>query len=112
MIPNAPNDAMYYITGKYTSVMVQSGFKQCFSNGLSWLFLLGCLNLFLTTQLNHDANLQKERYIQLRTYAYIRLLNKPYVNEVTLRGQNPTLKGCLPLDFLYTFLKDLDLSIL
>ena len=47
---------------KYTTVMVQSGFKQCFSNGLSWLFLLGCLNLFLTTQLNHDSNIHKSRH--------------------------------------------------
>ena len=42
--------------------MVHSGFKQCFSNGLSWLFILGCLNLFLTTQLNHDANIHKSRW--------------------------------------------------
>ena len=28
-----------------------------------------------------------------------RLLHKPYVNEVTLREHNPSLKCCYPLDF-------------
>ena len=32
--------------------------------------------------------------LQLPTFDYKRLLNKPYVNEVTLRGQNPPLKFC------------------
>ena len=30
--------------------------------------------------------------MQPRKFAYIRLLNKPYENEVTLRGQNIILK--------------------
>ena len=30
--------------------------------------------------------------LQPRSKLYKRLLNKPYVNEVTLRGQKPTLK--------------------
>ena len=38
-------------------------------------------------------------YIQPKNFAYIRLLNKPYENEVTLRGQKPSLKCCWPLDF-------------
>ena len=50
--------------------------------------------------------------VQLRTYAYIRLLNMPYGNEVILRGQNIPLKCCQPLDFLYTSLKGLDLLLL
>ena len=33
-----------------------------------------------------------KRHLQLPTFAYNRLLNKPYENEVTLRGQNPPLK--------------------
>ena len=33
-------------------------------------------------------------YVQLWTFAYVRLLNKPYENEVTFRGQNPPLKCC------------------
>ena len=41
-----------------------------------------------------------------------RLLHKPYVNGVTFRGQNPPFKCCQPLDFWYTLLKGLDLSIL
>ena len=32
--------------------------------------------------------------IQPQKFAYIRLLNKPYENEVTLRRQNPPLKCC------------------
>ena len=38
--------------------------------------------------------------------------NKPYVNEVTLTGQNLPLKCCQPLDFQCTFLKGLDLLML
>ena len=34
------------------------------------------------------------------------------VNEVTLRGQNPSLKFCQPLELLTQFIKDLDLSML
>ena len=37
--------------------------------------------------------------IQLWPLAMVRLLNKPYVNEVTLRGQKPPLKCCQPLEF-------------
>ena len=40
------------------------------------------------------------------------LLNKPHVNEVYLTGQTLTKNRSKPLDFLYTFLKGLDLSIL
>ena len=45
-------------------------------------------------------------YLHIQSWSndYKWLLNKPYVNEVTLRGQNPPLKCCYPLDFLYTFL--------
>ena len=41
--------------------------------------------------------------IQLWTFAYIRLLNKPYENEVTLREQKIPLQCCQSLDFLYVF---------
>ena len=40
------------------------------------------------------------------------LLNKPYVNEVTLTGQNVPLKCCWPFELLTQFWKDLDISIL
>ena len=40
------------------------------------------------------------QYIQLWTFAIIRLLNKPYKNEVTLTGQNAPLKCCQLLGFL------------
>ena len=32
--------------------------------------------------------------LQLWTFAYVQLLNKPYQNEVTLRRQKPLLKCC------------------
>ena len=48
--------------------------------------------------------------IQLWTFAHVRLLNKPYENQVTLTGQNPPLKCCQPLEILTQFLKGLDLS--
>ena len=35
-----------------------------------------------------------ENDIQSLNFAYIRLLNKPYENEVTLTGQKPPLKCC------------------
>ena len=38
-------------------------------------------------------------YIQLRAKLYIRLLNTPYVNGVTLREQNSSLKCCSHLNF-------------
>ena len=38
-------------------------------------------------------------YIQLLTFAYIQLLNKPYENDFTLKGQNICLKCYQPLDF-------------
>ena len=42
--------------------------------------------------------------LQLLNFAYKRLLNKPYENEVTLTGQNPPLKCYQPLE-LFTQLK-------
>ena len=42
--------------------------------------------------INYSVNEIME--IQLRNLDYIRLLNKPYVNEVILTEQNPPLKCC------------------
>ena len=42
----------------------------------------------------------------------IPLLSKPYVNEVTLTGQNPPSKCCYPLKLLTQFKRNLDLLIL
>ena len=50
--------------------------------------------------------------IQLLTFAYIRLLNKPYWNEVTLTGQNPALKCCQYVETWHALRKGLDLSML
>ena len=43
--------------------------------------------------------------IQLPTFSYTQLLNKPYGNEFTLREQNPNLKCCQPLELLTHFEK-------
>ena len=52
-----------------------------------------------------DFNLGK---VQPRNFADIRLLNKPYENEVTMRGQNPPLKYYQPLPFLTHFERGFD----
>ena len=41
--------------------------------------------------------------VQQGTNIQERLLNKPYVNEVTLRGQKPTLKCLSPMIFYIHF---------
>ena len=73
-------------------------------------------NVFLTKKVfenaipfapNHECH-----YIQLRNFIYIRLLNKPYENEVNLTGQKTPLKCCQPLEFLTHFKMGLDLFIL
>ena len=48
-------------------------------------------------------------YLQLWTFAIIRLLNKPYENEVTLTGQNAPLKCCKLLGLLTQLKKEIDL---
>ena len=67
---------------------------------------------YWTNFLRLSTLLLRKKIIQLLTSDYIRLLNKPYVNEVTLRRQKPPLKCCQPLDFQCAFLKGLDVSIL
>ena len=42
---------------------------------------------------------EKMSFLMVSISDYIRLLNKPYVNGVTLREQNQPLKCCQPLDF-------------
>ena len=43
----------------------------------------------------HIASVNSKRArIQLWTFDYVQLLNKPYENKVTLRRQNPPLKCC------------------
>ena len=48
--------------------------------------------LFLRVSLFLDANFSY--YVHYANLISERLLNKPYVNEVSLRGQNPPLKCC------------------
>ena len=42
-------------------------------------------------------------YVQSWTFAYIQLLNKPHVNRVTLREQNPSFKCYKPLELVIFF---------
>ena len=52
-------------------------------------------------------------YLQLLpTCAYTRLLNKPYENEVTLKGQKIPLNGCQHLETYYILKEGLDHSML
>ena len=53
-----------------------------------------------------------ENYIQLLKSDYIRLLNKPYENEVTLTWQNPPLKCCQSLEILSSSEMGIDLLML
>ena len=55
---------------------------------------------------------QLKNQVQLWTYAYIWLLNRPYGNGVILREQSIPLKCCQPFDFWYTSLKGLDLLMM
>ena len=50
--------------------------------------------------------------LQLLNFAYIRLLNKPYENEVTLIGQNPPSKCYQPLELFTQLKRGLDLLTL
>ena len=45
-------------------------------------------------------NLLENLNNQIQYFNYKRLLNKPYVNEVTLKGHNLSLKCCQPLELL------------
>ena len=45
-------------------------------------------------------------------FHYVWLLNKPYENQVTLTGQNPTSKYYQPLEILAQFITGLDLFML
>ena len=49
---------------------------------------------------NDRTHFRDSEYVQLWTSAIIRLLNKPYENEVTLTGQNAPLKCCQLLGLL------------
>ena len=51
-------------------------------------------------------------YIQPWPFAFRWLLNKPYVNEVTLPWHNPPLIDFYPLERFTQFKKGLDLSML
>ena len=62
--------------------------------------------------LESKLEINQKEILQLWTFAYVRLLNKPYENQVTLTGQNLPLKCCQPLEILAYFITGLDLLIL
>ena len=66
---------------------------------------LGKLNLCFIHFLIGNTVTFVEFHLQSWTFAYIRFLDKPYVNEVTLRGQNPPSKCCKYLKLLTYFEK-------
>ena len=51
------------------------------------------------------------KHLHSQNFAYILLLNRPYENEGTLRGQNPPLKCCKPIEIFTCFQIGLDLQI-
>ena len=56
-----------------------------------------------------DMMLESMPKVQLWTFAIIRLLNKPYENEVTSTGQNAPLKCCQLLGLLTQLKREIDL---
>ena len=50
--------------------------------------------------------------VQLRAKQTAHLVNKHYQNEVTLTGQNLSLKCCQPVEILTHFITGLDLSMI
>ena len=73
---------------------------------------ISSLGLLIDTTLKKIGLYTNQNYLQLKSNQTERLLNKPYVNEVTLTGQNPLLKYCQPLELLTQLEKDIDLSML
>ena len=72
------------------------------------------LSTILTTDyVNIPSQLRKQlNKVQLPTFAFTRLLDKPYENEVTLTVQNPPLKCCQHIEIRYTVRKRVDLFML
>ena len=71
----------------------------------------GHSSIFFGSNLSKQFTFLLHPFIQLLTSDYIRLLNKPYENEVTLTWQNPPLKCCQPLKRWTYFKRGLDLTI-
>ena len=74
-------------------------YKKCYVNNamlsLACLLMLNItrtqysLKVFMLSRYVLNQFVSTFKHIQLWTFAYIRLLNKPYENQVTLTGQNP-----------------------
>ena len=63
----------------------------CFTLNSNIFTITFCKILSMALKINIDKMCLN---IQPRNFTYIRLLNKPYENEVFLRGQNPSSKCC------------------
>ena len=76
----------------------------------SVLFRLITIQPFITTIIiEAHINLVLRQTRKARNFAYIRLPNKPYENEVTLTKQKPPLKYCQFLELLIQLKRGLDL---
>ena len=62
----------------------------------------GFIQQLLGNEQQNTGTFDKNLHIQLQTFAYTRLLNKPYKNEFTFREQNLPLKCHKPLKLFCT----------
>ena len=76
------------------------------SNDLPVSFKKMCIHLF-TIKITVRPDLNDT--LEPRNFVYMRLINKPYENEVTLTGQNQPLKCCQPLELFTQLKRSLDL---
>ena len=63
-------------------------------------------------EVDDDTATSGKRHLHYANLISERLLNKPYIEEVTLSKQNPAFKCCQSLEILTNFLKGIDLSML
>ena len=75
----------------------------CVNQAIS--YLTGTITTIKDSWKVNIVNLCSLVNIQLPTFSYTQLLNKPYENEVTLTGQNPPLICCQHLEIQYTVRK-------
>ena len=65
----------------------------------------GFIQQLLGNEQQNTGTFDKNLHIQLQTFPYTRLLNKPYKNEFTFREQNLPLKCHKPLKILLYYEK-------
>ena len=84
---------------KFLAITAKSDFVPFTEQNMCGDFRIRCIlkKCAQFSMAHRPLSLAKEK-IQLLNFAYKRLLNKPYENEVTLTGQNPPLKCCQHLE--------------